>query len=125
MGKKVLVVDDERDCLEIASISLRLFGDWEVFQADNVELGLQKAMDLKPDIVLLDYYIDDMTGGEFLTKLRAIKDLDDIPVVVYSGSPDAARKDPALVGRVEILAKPLNPDSLSDTLKRIMGEHQA
>ena len=121
----MLVVDDERDCLEIASISLRLFGDWEVFQADNVELGLQKAMDLKPDIVLLDYYIDDMTGGEFHTKLRAIKDLDDIPVVVYSGSPDAARKDPALVGRVEILAKPLNPDSLSDTLKRIMGEHQA
>ena len=122
MGRRVLVVDDERDCLEMASISLRLFGDWEVFQAESGEVALQKARDLNPDIVLLDYYLMDMTGGELLAQLRAVEELKEIPVVVYSGSPAIARKDPNLADRVEILAKPLNPDSLSDTLKRVLNE---
>ncbi len=121
MSKKVLVVDDERDCLDMASISLRLFGDWEVFQAQSGASGLQKVQELMPSVVLLDYYLTDMTGGEFLTRLRQIEELKEIPVVVYSGSPEAAKKDPACSEHVEILAKPLNPDSLSDTLKKVCG----
>lgn len=121
MRKKVLVVDDERECLEMASISLRLFGDWEVFQAQSGASGLQKVQELMPSVVLLDYYLTDMTGGDFLTQLRQMEGLETIPVVLYSGSPDAARKDPACAEHVEILTKPLNPDSLSDTLKRICG----
>lgn len=121
MNKKVLVVDDERDCLDMAAISLRLFGNWEVFQAQSGEAGLAKVQELMPGVVLLDYYLTDMTGGQFLTRLRQLEGMADIPVVVYSGSPEDARRDPALADRVQILAKPLNPDSLSDTLKQVCG----
>ena len=120
MGKNVLVVDDERECLELAAISLRLFGNWQVYQAENGDLALEKARELKPDIILLDYYLTDTTGGEIITRLRAEEDLKDIPVVVYSGSPEAARQDPACAENVEILSKPLNPESLSSVLKRIL-----
>lgn len=121
MSNRVLVVDDERDCLDMAAISLRLFGNWEVFQAQSGEVGLAKVKELMPSVVLLDYYLSDMTGGQFLTRMRQIEGLSDLPVVVYSGSPEAAREDPACADHVQILAKPLNPDCLSDTLKKVCG----
>lgn len=122
MGRNVLVVDDERECLELASLSLRLFGDWQVYLAENGDLALEKARELKPDIILLDYYLTNETGGEIINRIRAEDDLKAIPIVVYSGSPEAARKDPACQENVEILSKPLNPESLSSVLKRILGK---
>ena len=120
MNNNVLVVDDERECLELATISLRLFGDWRVYQAENCKRALERAQELKPDIMLLDYYLQDGTGGELITKIRQIEALKDIPIVVYSGSPDDARNDPACKD-VEILSKPLNPESLSETLRKILS----
>jgi CheY-like chemotaxis protein len=121
MGRYVLVVDDEKECLELASISLRLFGDFEVYQADNGTTALEKALELKPDIILLDYYLTDTNGGEIITSIRSHEELTAIPIVVYSGSPEAARNDPAVTDDIQILAKPLNPDSLSAALRKICG----
>lgn len=121
MGRNVLIVDDEKDCLELASISLRLFGDFEVFQASDGPSALEKALELKPDIILLDYYLSDTNGGEIVSSIRKHSELASIPIVVYSGSPDAARKDPAITEDIQILAKPLNPDSLSGALRKICG----
>jgi two-component system cell cycle response regulator DivK len=121
MERNVLVVDDEQECLELATISLRLFGEWKVYQAENCRRAIERALELKPDIILLDYYLQDGTGGEIITKIRAEEELKNIPIVVYSGSPEAARADPAITDDIEILAKPLNPESLSATLKKIVG----
>ena len=118
MSKSVLVVDDERDCLELASISLRLFGDWQVYQAINGEKAMKKAKSLIPDIILLDYYLDDTTGGDLVKLLRAEPKLKHIPILVYSGSPAAAKEDPNITEDIEVLAKPLNPEGLSDALHR-------
>lgn len=122
MGKNVLIVDDERDCLELATISLRLFGDWTVFQAENAERALERARELRPDVIVLDYYLQDSTGGEIASRLRAEDDLKHIPLVIYSGSPDLARKDPLVTDDIEILAKPLNPESLCAVLLKLCGE---
>ena len=121
MGRNVLVIDDEVECLELATISLRLFGDWRVYQAQTKEEAIEKALELRPDVIMTDYYLAESTGGEIISALRAFEELNQIPIVVYSGSPDAARKDPACAENVEILAKPLNPESLSGTLLRICG----
>lgn len=122
MGKNVLVIDDEQECLELATISLRLFGDWRVYQAQTKAEAIEKALELKPDVIVTDYYLAESTGGEIITALREHTELSGIPIVVYSGSPEAARKDPACANNVEILAKPLNPESLSSTLIRICGQ---
>ena len=87
MARYVLVVDDEKECLDLASISLRLFGNFEVYQASDGPTALSKAQELKPDIILLDYYLPDTTGGEIVTSIRNVPELSEIPIVVYSGSP--------------------------------------
>lgn len=122
MARYVLVVDDEKECLDLASISLRLFGNFEVYQASDGPTALSKAQELKPDIILLDYYLPDTTGGEIVTSIRNVPELSEIPIVVYSGSPEAAREDPAITEDIQILAKPLNPESLSAALRRICGD---
>lgn len=122
MSRNVLIVDDERECLELASISLRLFGDFEVFQAINGEAALQKAGELHPDVILLDYYLEDTTGGDLIKALRSNPALRQIPIVVYSGSPQAAKDDPNITEDIQILAKPLNPESLSAVLAKICSD---
>lgn len=122
MTRYVLVVDDEKECLELASISLRLFGNFEVYQASDGPTAVSKARELKPDVILLDYYLTDTNGGEIVTALRSEAELVDIPIVVYSGSPEAARQDPAITDDIQILAKPLNPESLSSALRKICGD---
>lgn len=119
MNRNVLIVDDEKDCLELASISLRLFGDFEVYQAIDGQTALKKAKELTPDIILLDYYLKDTTGGDLIKSLRSDPALKHIPIVVYSGSPEAARNDPNCTDDIQIIAKPLNPDSLSAVLEKI------
>ena len=121
-SRYVLVVDDERECLELASISLRLFGNFEVYQASDGPTAVSKARELKPDVILLDYYLTDTNGGEIVTAIRSEAELVDIPIVVYSGSPEAAREDPAITDDIQILAKPLNPESLSSVLRKICGD---
>ncbi|MFA5506491.1 MAG: response regulator [Vulcanimicrobiota bacterium] len=122
MARYVLVVDDERECLELASISLRLFGNFEVYQATDGPTALAKARELRPDAILLDYYLSNSNGGEVITSLRQDPELANIPIVVYSGSPEAARADAAVTDDIQILAKPLNPESLSSVLKKICGD---
>lgn len=122
VSKNVLIVDDERECLEMATISLRLFGDWKVYQAETAVVALERAKELVPDVIVLDYYLKESTGGDIIRSLRSDDALKHIPIVIYSGSPDVARQDPAVTDDIEVLAKPLNPESLCAVLARLCGE---
>lgn len=117
MGKRVLVVDDERDILELTRLSLGLFGDWQVYQANNGPTALEKAKSLKPDVILLDYMMPEMSGGEVIKALKADPELQSIPVIVYTADPEAPRRD-GVPDDVHILGKTLNPETLGNELQR-------
>ena len=86
----------------------------------NVKKWKRRFFVLQP--ASLDYYLTDTNGGEIVTAIRSEAELAEIPIVVYSGSPEAARKDPAITDDIQILAKPLNPESLSSVLRKICGD---
>lgn len=78
--RRLLVIDDEaqiRRLLEIA-FSAR---DWEVFQAPTAFEGLQAVQAAKPDVILLDLNLPDLSGLEALRQLRAWCT---VPVIVIS-----------------------------------------
>ncbi|MDO5638187.1 MAG: response regulator, partial [Myroides sp.] len=52
-SKKILLIDDEHDILEILSYNLEKEG-YTVFTADNGNDGIEMAKDIKPDLILLD-----------------------------------------------------------------------
>ncbi len=69
--KKILVVDDEVDFLEVIKIRLQA-NDYEVITAANGEEALKKVKNEKPDVVLLDILMPGMDGLEVLKRIRKV-----------------------------------------------------
>ena len=82
-GKKILLIDDEPDILEIISYNLQQDG-YEVYTASDGIEGVQKAEEIIPDLILLDVMMPDKDGIETCQELRAIKKLDKTLIVFLS-----------------------------------------
>ena len=80
---KILVVDDEPDCVSIIQCRLE-WCHYEVITAATGEEGLEKAEKEKPDLILLDTSMPVMDGHEMLERLRKRPDLKDIPVIMVT-----------------------------------------
>ena len=70
--KKILLVDDEQDILEIISYNLEKEG-YHVFTASNGNEGIAKAKEILPDLILLDVMMPEKDGIETCQELRKIK----------------------------------------------------
>lgn len=80
---KILVVDDEPDY--VSTIQCRLeWCHYEVITAADGQEGLEKAVNEKPDLILLDTSMPVMDGHEMLERLRKNPDLKDIPVIMVT-----------------------------------------
>ena len=80
MAKKILVVDDSPTVQQIVLTSLRKEG-YDVITASNGEEGLRKAVDEKPDLVLLDIMMPGLNGYEVIRKLRQVSQ---VPVIMVT-----------------------------------------
>jgi two-component system alkaline phosphatase synthesis response regulator PhoP len=61
--KKILLIDDEQDILEILSYNLRKEG-YQVYTANNGNEGIAKAKEIIPDLILLDVMMPEKDGIE-------------------------------------------------------------
>ena len=81
--KKILLVDDEQDILEIISYNLEKEG-YHVFTASNGNDGIAKAKEILPDLILLDVMMPEKDGIETCQELRKIKELQKTLIVFLS-----------------------------------------
>lgn len=69
MNTKILVVDDETSIRKFLKVSLEA-NQFEVVEAQNGNEALQKIIETRPSLVILDHGLPDMNGIEVLKKLR-------------------------------------------------------
>lgn len=81
--KKILLIDDEQDILEILSYNLEKEG-YQVFTAANGSQGIEKACEVIPDLILLDVMMPEKDGIETCQELRRIKELQKTLIVFLS-----------------------------------------
>lgn len=81
--KKILLIDDEQDILEILSYNLEKEG-YEVSTAINGNEGIEKAKQIIPDLILLDVMMPEKDGIETCQDLRKIKELQKTLIVFLS-----------------------------------------
>ncbi|PZU82806.1 MAG: DNA-binding response regulator [Chryseobacterium sp.] len=81
--KKILLIDDEQDILEIISYNLEKEG-YQVFTAGNGNEGIEKAKEILPDLILLDVMMPEKDGIETCQDLRKIKELQRTLIVFLS-----------------------------------------
>lgn len=82
-AKKILLIDDELDILEILSYNLEKEG-YQVFTANNGQDGIEKAQVIIPDLILLDVMMPEKDGIETCQDLRKIKELQKTLIVFLS-----------------------------------------
>ena len=119
---KILVAEDERDIRELISFTLR-FAGFEIETAMNGVQAVEKAAQIKPDLILLDVRMPKMTGYEACRVLRKMPEMRKIPIVFLSAKGQESEINEGLdTGATEYILKPFAPDELIQQVKRILAE---
>jgi len=120
----VLIVDDEPNIRRMVGALLGAEG-FEVHDAPDATAGLARAMEIEPDLVLLDLMMPNPTDGlDLLEKLR--ERYPDLPVVMMSGRAGLADAVKATrLGAVNFLEKPLTPEGVLLALSGALELRQA
>lgn len=109
---KVLVVDDEKDIIQIVQYNLELNG-YEVQVAENGVEALEKAKLFKPDLILLDIMMPYKDGIQTCIELRANSEYDDTLIIFLTAMSDEQSEIRGLeLGADDYIAKPIKPKLL-------------
>ncbi|MDJ0763171.1 MAG: response regulator [Myxococcota bacterium] len=119
---KILVVDDSKMMRMMVRRTLRQAGfeNHTVEEASNGKEGLELVKSFKPDLVLCDWNMPEMTGIELLKALKA----EGIGVkfgFVTSEGTDEMRQTAAVNGALFLISKPFNADTFQEKLGPLLG----
>jgi DNA-binding response OmpR family regulator len=120
--KRVLVVDDDHEILDLTSAVLR-DGGYAVSTAVSGRKGIAAARAEKPDLILLDINMPGMDGWETLRVLRIDESTRSIPVAMFSVRYDISEKTEALKRSADdYIVKPFSYDEMLERVGRLLAE---
>ena len=112
MPGKILIVEDNTRFAEILAVFLKEAG-YETSWVENSRQGIRKALTDRPDLILTDLNLPDMTAIEAMRILKKIPLTSGIPIVVLTAETDRQLKTKALkAGAAEYILKPVSPRDL-------------
>lgn len=120
--RHLLLIDDEDDIREVASLSLEMTQGWTITTANGGALGIALAGTCAPDAILLDVMMPDLDGPSTLRSLQAQEGTKSIPVIFLTAKVQAADRDKFLqLGVRGIIAKPFDPVTLGDQINVLLA----
>jgi DNA-binding response OmpR family regulator len=121
MTKKVLIIEDRRETLVFIANNILKPEGWEIITARDGELGLQKALEEKPNLIITDLKLPKMHGLDMLEELR--KRGFRIPTIVmtFHGSEETAIRAFRL-GAADYLIKPFDIEEMLAAIERALQE---
>lgn len=121
MAKKtILVVDDEKDLLDLIEYNLKKEG-FNVLKAENGEEGIAVAKANKPDLVLLDIMMPKMDGLEAVQLMRKDDDLKNTPIIFLTARSDEKTEVEGLnKGGDDYITKPISTTKLISRIKAVL-----
>lgn len=112
-SKRILAIDDEAIILEIVQSCLEDLAGWDVFTARSGEEGLRKAIEEKPDAIVLDMMMPEMDGLGFLRQLRSDSRTQSIPVILLTVKAEFTdQRWKSILNLAAVLTKPFDPYQL-------------
>jgi len=114
---KVVVVDDQASvCREVSEF---LKNDYDVAAFKSGPDALAYLHNNTPDLIILDYYMPEMTGFETLLEIRSTKSLAKIPALFLTTElNDRMQQEMISRGASDYLTKPINADALRACVKK-------
>jgi CheY-like chemotaxis protein len=121
VSTKVLVVEDHSDTRELIAMLLNLEG-YAVATAADGQQGISQAALQKPDIIVTDINMPNLTGTEMIRMLRDLPEFSSVPIVVLTAYGNDVALDALTSGATKALAKPVDFELLVGTIKDLLHE---
>ena len=123
---RILMIEDDLDIQAVARLVLETLGGFTVEVCSRGQEALETAPVFRPDMILLDVMMPGMDGPTTLMHLRALPDMEKVPVVFMTAKvmPDEIDHYKTL-GALDVIRKPFDPMTLSATLNTIWGRSGA
>jgi CheY-like chemotaxis protein len=120
---KILVVDDNVHMRKLVLTILQAFGAMQLFEAESGERAWSILCRQNPDVVLLDWVMEGMSGIEFARKLRADTQAPNpfVPLIMLTGYTQTTRvREARDAGINEFIAKPVSVKTLMSRLTAVI-----
>jgi len=122
MGK-ILVAEDEKDILDLIVFTMELAGHQVITAVNGIE-AVEKTLQERPDLILMDVRMPKMTGYEACERIKNIEEVRDIPVIFLSAKGQEAEIQQGLqVGAIEYILKPFAVDELTQRVAEVLNRH--
>lgn len=123
--KTVLVVDDEKDIIQLIRYNLEREG-FKVEAASDGNEALKKVVDVKPDVILLDIMLPGRDGYDVIKTLNQSEKTSGIPVIFLTAK--SAEFDEVLgleLGADDYVVKPISPRKLVSRIRAVLRRYEA
>ena len=118
--KRVLVVEDNENNMKLISLILEKHG-YEPIEAFTGVEGVEKAIQEKPDIILMDIQLPDISGIEATQRIRMMDDMQDIPIIAITSYAMSGDREKILnVGCNGYFEKPIDPLTIVEDIEKIV-----
>lgn len=119
MASKIAIIEDDQAISQMYRLKFEAEG-YEVDTAENGKLGLELVEKMKPNIILLDLMMPEMTGGEMLKKLRATSWGKNIKVIILTNMGEQEIPDDvkSLGVSAVILKADMTPRQVAELIKK-------
>jgi DNA-binding response OmpR family regulator len=122
--KKILVVEDDDVTRELMRLTLAREG-YLVHIADDGERGFALAAAERPDLIITDVSMPTADGVYLIRRVRETPEMARTPILVTTGFGTGSASVSLAYGADAYEPKPLNPDSLRETVKRLLSSGEA
>jgi two-component system phosphate regulon response regulator PhoB len=116
----ILIVEDEPSIVELVTFTLKEAG-WNTISADTAAEAWEFIQRRSPQLVLLDWMLPDQSGLRLLSKVRADRQLQDIPIIMLTAKSMEEDKIAGLDnGADDYITKPFSPRELTSRIKALL-----
>jgi len=119
-AKQILVVEDEKPIRDMIGFGLRRAG-FEIREAADARLARAELANRRPDLVLVDWMLPDMSGLEFTRQVKRDPNVRDLPIIMLTARAEEADKVAGLEGGADdYMTKPFSPRELVARINAVL-----
>jgi two-component system phosphate regulon response regulator PhoB len=119
-GKQILLVEDEKPIRDMIAFGLRRAG-FEVAEAEDCAGARAQIVNRRPDLLLVDWMLPDMSGLELTRQIKRDKDTRELPVIMLTARAEESDKITGLEGGADdYITKPFSPRELLARIKAVL-----
>jgi len=117
--KKILIVEDDLDIRIMMEYILR--EDYDLILCEDGRSGIDKAVEERPDLILLDIYMPGISGLEVCKVVRDNSEISETPIILLTaGALKEEVSEGYAIGADDYIFKPFEPEELIERIERLL-----